>query len=76
MPASQPSPKPIDADFISASELLPHLPCSRGSLYTWSRCGQFPQPISFGIRKFRWRRSDVDAWLAARGLSPLPTVSE
>lgn len=63
----------IDADFISASQLLQFVPCSRGSLYTWAKCGAFPTPINFGCRKLRWRRSDVSKWLTDRGLAPLPS---
>lgn len=30
---------------------------------------QFPEPIRIGERAVRWRRSDLDEWLAARPLA-------
>ena len=71
---SQPSQNTLDADLVSASELIPHLPFSLASLYVLTRCGQFPPATNLGLRKMRWRRSDVDQWLIARGLNPLPTA--
>lgn len=71
---SQPSQNTLDADLISASELIPHLPFSLASLYVLSRSGQFPAATNLGLRKMRWKRGDVNRWLIERGLNPLPTA--
>lgn len=60
------------ADFVSAKEILSAIPFSKASLYNWSHSGAFPTPIRTGRWRLRWRRSDVNAWLAARNLPPLP----
>ena len=62
---------PFD-DLLDAGQLLAVLPFSKASLYNWSHGGSFPTPIKTGRQRYRWRRSDVDAWLRDRGLAPLP----
>jgi len=37
--------------------------CDR-TLRRWWESGVFPEPRRFGVRRLRFRRSDVEAWLA------------
>jgi len=39
---------------------------SRTSIYRLISEGQFPKPVSLGIRAVGWVESEIDAWLAAR----------
>lgn len=60
-------------DLLKVSDFQPSLPISKKTVYDWSRAGLFPEPVALGgPRGLRWRRQDVDAWLVAHGLSPLP----
>jgi prophage regulatory protein len=34
------------------------------TLWRWTKRGAFPAPVRIGSRAVRWRRSDVDRWLA------------
>ena len=36
------------------------------TIYRLMRAQEFPEPIRIGGRAVRWRRSDIDEWLAAR----------
>ncbi|MGA7873040.1 MAG: AlpA family phage regulatory protein [Candidatus Binatus sp.] len=55
---------------LSLEQVLQRLPIEgrphRVTLWRWINQGVFPQPLRLGLRKVRWRESDVDAWLAER----------
>ena len=37
---------------------------SRSELYRQVADGRFPRPVRVGLRAVRWRRSEVEAWIA------------
>lgn len=39
---------------------------SRSSIYDGIARGEFPQPISIGLRSVGWLESEIDGWIAAR----------
>ena len=39
------------------------------SIYRLMRAGSFPEPLRIGARAVRWRRSDLESWLAGRPYS-------
>lgn len=67
------SPQNNLSDFVTASELLACWPFSRASMYNWAHAGDFVKPEKIGRKRYLWRRSLVNAWLAERGLPLLPS---
>lgn len=47
-----------------ASQLLPFVPFSKTTLFTWSKDGRFPAPIKLSPTMTAWRNSEVIEWLA------------
>ena len=39
---------------------------ARSTLWRWVRAGKFPAPVQLSSQNIAWRRSDVNAWIAAR----------
>lgn len=39
---------------------------SRSSIYLAISRGEFPRPVSLGVRAVGWLESEVDAWLSKR----------
>jgi prophage regulatory protein len=39
---------------------------SRVTLWRWAKQGKFPAPVALGGGRIAWRRSEIDAWIAAR----------
>lgn len=39
---------------------------SRSSIYAKVRTGEFPKPISIGIRSVGWMESEIQQWIASR----------
>jgi prophage regulatory protein len=37
---------------------------SRSSIYAKVRAGEFPQPVSIGVRSIGWVESEVQQWIA------------
>ena len=50
---------------MSLRELSKHLGVSQRAIWGWAADGKFPAPIKLG-RLRRWRREDIDAWLARK----------
>jgi prophage regulatory protein len=48
---------------LDRSQVLDLLGVTRQTLYAWMRSGRFPQPLKLGPASYRWRESDVLAWL-------------
>ena len=42
---------------------------SRATIWRKVKDGKFPQPVRIGVRGIRWRRADIDAWLASLPVS-------
>ena len=59
---------------LRATQVAELLNLSLRSLWTYVGQGRVPAPIHIG-RSTRWKRSDIDAWLAQEKASPiLPDV--
>lgn len=53
-------------ELIDRRELEARTGASLSTLKRWARLGIGPQPIKVGPRMVRYRRVEVDAWLAGR----------
>ena len=58
-----------EPDLLRCSEVVERFGVSKTQLYRLIRSGHFPSPIRIGERSVRWRRADLDRWLATQ-----PTV--
>lgn len=54
-----------DLQLLTTREVTALLKLDRSTLWDWTRKGRFPKPIKLG-RATRYRRSDIEAWLASR----------
>jgi predicted DNA-binding transcriptional regulator AlpA len=61
-PARRPLPYP--PALFSFESLSAYTQLNRTRVYSLIRQGKFPRPLKFG-KTSRWRKSDVDAWIAA-----------
>jgi predicted DNA-binding transcriptional regulator AlpA len=39
---------------------------SRASIYAWADLDLFPEPVRVGIRRTKWRMSDIRKWIKDR----------
>ena len=64
MPSDLP---PVDDGtlLLTADHLAKLLCVSRLSIWRWRAAGRLPAPLRIG-RVIRWRRSEIETWLAAR----------
>lgn len=53
----------LDDEFLTAEELHQLCKVPLGTVYQWNHRGTGPKALKIG-RHLRFRRSDVDAWLA------------
>lgn len=60
-----PTKAPPDLDLLDVHQLSATLGVPKATIYAWSTSGTGPDRIRIG-RHVRFRRSDVDAWLARR----------
>ena len=54
---------------LRIAEVLKATGLSRSSLYERMKTGDFPAPVRLGGERSRavgWRRTEIDAWMAAR----------
>ena len=49
---------------MTAAQVCSELQIHRATLHRYRQSGNFPKPMSIG-RAIRWRRVDIEAWLAA-----------
>lgn len=54
----------IPSVLIDARELSAMLSVSKPSIWRWKEAGKLPPAIALTSQCIRWRRSDVEAWLA------------
>ncbi len=54
----------VPSALIDAAELARMLAVSKPSIWRWKEAGKLPPAITLTSQCIRWRRSDVDAWLA------------
>ncbi len=52
---------------LTADEVCEITTLSRQTLWRHTRAGKFPAPVKFGDRIIRWRASDIERFLEARG---------
>ena len=53
-------------ELLSEKEAAQHLTCSPGTLSVWRSTGRYNLPFLKVGRMVRYRRADLDAWLANR----------
>ena len=52
---------------LSTGQLSQYLGVCRRLIQIWNSTGYLPRPVDLnGARITRWRRTDIDAWLASR----------
>lgn len=54
-------PEPV---LLRRAEVESLVGMKRAQLYRKIAAGEFPRPVSIGGRSVRWRRADLDRWLA------------
>ena len=64
---SHPDPEP--SPLMNATQVAAYIGASRKSVYAWEKLGLFPKAMRRG-RFVRWRRSDIDAWIASHFKEP------
>ena len=64
--ASGPHVVPAGETLLSVYELVTKLGVSRSSILAWEKDGSFPTSILIGRKLRRWRRSEVETWIAQR----------
>ncbi len=52
--------------FLRFPQVRARVNLSRSSVYLKMENGEFPQPISLGVRAVAWLESDIDAWILSR----------
>lgn len=55
---------------LTAQELADLLSLNQATIWRQVSAGGFPRPLYVAIRRPRWRRSEVEAWLEARRMAP------
>ena len=53
-------------DLLNRKQVEELLGIKKSSLYSYMRQGDFPAPIRLSPKCVRWRRSEIEAWLASR----------
>ena len=56
-------------ELLKAHEVAQMLRVSRRHVYRMNEDGVLPAPILMGSQTFRWRRTDIESWLAGGGLA-------
>lgn len=64
-PLGAPPLTPVDP-FMGVAEVLAVVNVSRSTLWNWRRQGKFPRGTCLGGKLVMWRRSVVEAWMAAQ----------
>jgi excisionase family DNA binding protein len=57
-------PPPVEAALLDVRAVAALLDCSPRHVYRLADAGRMPAPVRVGAL-VRWRRADLDAWLAA-----------
>ena len=71
-PPTDPSPRPaLEERHLAIDEVCTYVggekrPLHPTTIRDWVRNRGFPQPIPLSSNTVRWRRSEIDAWLAAQ----------
>lgn len=54
----------IHAPLLRVREVMAITALSRAKVYALMAQGRFPRPVTLSARLVRWRRGDVESWLA------------
>jgi prophage regulatory protein len=57
---------------LRAREVLEKVGITRQWLYKLMQQGKFPRPIPIGIRRVRWKESDIERWIQEGGYVAKP----
>jgi excisionase family DNA binding protein len=57
-------PPPVEAALLDVRAVAALLDCSPRHIYRLADAGRMPPPVRIGAL-VRWRRTDLDSWLAA-----------
>lgn len=57
------------AEVIRMSRLKDKIGLSRSQIYELVKCGDFPKPISLGLRAVGWLGVEVDQWIQSKAHS-------
>lgn len=57
---------PTAHTLIKCHEIQANFTLSRATIYRWMKEGKFPKPIHLGANMVRWKKSDIDNWLAEK----------
>jgi prophage regulatory protein len=52
--------------YLKRQELEVQFQVSRATIYRWTKAGFFPAAIHLGANMVRWKKSDIDNWLAKK----------
>ena len=52
--------------FLKQAEVLEAVGLSRQFVYKLRKSGSFPEPVILGKAALRWRKSEIDTWMASR----------
>lgn len=55
--------------YLRSSAIAKEIAVHRTTLWRWVQMGNFPKPIQLSPGIWVWRKSTVDAWLAAKELA-------
>ena len=53
-----------EPEFVSASDICTRLSIARATINKWQETRNFPLPIKIGNYCNRWRKAEVDSWVA------------
>ena len=53
-------------ELLSARDLRKHFGLATSTLYNWRDTQSFPRPLQLGANCVRWRRADIENWIASR----------
>jgi prophage regulatory protein len=57
---------PADTLLMTTEQVLKAMCVSRTWLWHERRAGRFPAPVQLGRFSIRWRRADIENWIASR----------
>ena len=53
-----------EPEFVSASDICTRLSIARATINKWQETRNFPLPVKIGNYCNRWRKAEVDSWVA------------
>ena len=56
-----------ERELLMAKQVAKLLDVSRRTIYRWLKTGSFPQPIKLSPGTVRWRRAELQAFIASQG---------